>query len=223
MDSNVFSLLICLLILCGVAALEYRSLKASVAAYAAQGFVLALTLACGAAVSSVSHLYVWAVTLVISKGLIIPWIMLQYAKATGGMEAAEPRLGRVSGAVLLALIVWYLGGAGLNWVMQGIPSAAVPGGLAAAAALIALALYGLFTHRDTFKVAVAVGLLENGAHLFLACLAYTLPELISIGVVADVILAIWLLLLVGRGAEQSTGQRTDAVLDQVGREEVGRP
>lgn len=225
MDNNAITLLALLLIVFGVAALEYRSLKASVISYALQGFAMAATLAVAAGLSGIPHLYAWAVTLVISKGLLIPWIMSRYAVATRGEEQAEPRLGRVCGAVLLAGAVWYAGITWMPWLMEGVPGAAtsVPGGLGAAAAIIALALYGIFTHRDTFKVAVAIALLENGAHLFLACVAFTLPELISIGVVADVILAVWLLLLVGREAEKATGERTDLVLDQVGRGEVSRP
>jgi|GEM_PF-2413375 len=225
MGNNAFTLLAILLILSGVAALEYRSLKASVVSYAVQGFAMAATLAAAAGVSGISHLYAWAITLVISKGLLIPWIMLRYARATRGEDLAEPRLGRFCGALLLAGAVWYAGITWMPWLLEGVPGAVstVPGGLAAAAAIIAMALYGVLTHRDTFKVAVAIALLENGAHLFLACTAFTMPELISIGVVADVILAVWLLLLVGREAEKTTGERTDLVLDQVGRGEVSQP
>ncbi|MFO7274397.1 MAG: hypothetical protein DIU55_005965 [Bacillota bacterium] len=222
---NTFTLLALLLLACGVGALEIRGLRGAVTAYAAQGFLLAGLLAAVASVGPVHHLFAWAVTLLISKGLIIPWIMYRYAATTGATDQeAEPRLGRALLTGLLSLAVWYVGRDGLPWLLEGVQGAAtaVPGGLGSAAAILVLALLGIITHRDTFKVAVAVGLLENGAHLFLACVAYTIPETISIAVVTDVILAVWLLLLVGREAERSTGVRTDTALDRVGREEVSR-
>lgn len=226
MMENTFTLLALLLLAFGVAALEARVLKAAVYSYAAQGVLLAGLLASAASTGSVHALYGWAVTILISKGLIIPWLLQRYASATAAEEQeASAAPSRTGAALVLALVVWYIGRQGLPWLLEGIPGAAttIPGGLGAAAGVMALGLYGVIAHRDTFKVAVGICLLENGAHLFLASIAHTVPELISIGVVTDVILAVWLLLLVGREAEKATGRRTDTALDQVGREEVSRP
>jgi hydrogenase-4 component E len=57
-----------------------------------------------------------------------------------------------------------------------------------------IGLYGILTRRDAIKVAIGLCLMENGAHLSLVSLAPGVRETVLIGIVTDVVIAVWILL-----------------------------
>jgi len=199
-----------------VAVAECRQVTRAVWIYAAQGCLVALLLVLGAAASGLHGLVGSAVTILVAKAVILPLLVMRYARLTGSAEVAPPAQGYLwAGAAALA---GFLAGLyGLPLLLAGVPGAAahVPYGLAGGLGLAAVSLWTILAHRDMLKVVLGVCLLENGAHLLMAAIAPTIPELVAVGVVLDVIVAVWLLLLVGRRAEEATGVRDDGRLDHL--------
>ncbi|HEY3364094.1 MAG TPA: hypothetical protein VGK74_03430 [Symbiobacteriaceae bacterium] len=207
-----------ILLFTSILAAEIRLLKWSVTAYAVQGLVLAGVLAGAGWMSENEALFSWATTVLISKGIILPWLLSRYAGRTAGAEEPGPAFG--PGMFLASLIAvggFAAGERFVPWALAEVPGAAIgiPAGAGAAVGIMAVALWTLLTHRDTLKVVIGICLLENGVHLLLASVASSIPETAGIGIVTDVVLSIWLLLLVGRQAESAAGTRTDSVLDQL--------
>jgi hydrogenase-4 component E len=192
-------------------------LPRAVQAYWIQGLLLAAYLALAGLVSGQHALYGAALTFLAGKGIILPWLLLRFARRTSAQSPAE---GSALGAAVAGVVGFTLGQFGLGELLRPIPGAAgldpvLPFGLGAGLCLVVAALWVILAHRDTFKVTLGVCLLENGAHLLLAAFAWSIPELLSGGVILDVILAVWLLLYVGRRAEEATGVRSDAALDRL--------
>jgi len=79
--------------------------------------------------------------------------------------------------------------------------------VAVALTLVAVGIYAIVTRRDALKVVLGVCLMENGAHLSLVSLATSMQETVLIGVVTDVVLAVFLLLVMIRGIEERLGSR----------------
>lgn len=195
---------------------ECRQLRRAVRLFAAQGVGIALLLAMGSAASGIHELLGSAATVLVAQAVVLPLLVMRYARQGAPADQAAPAHGYLwAGA--LALLGFLAGEFGLPALLAGIPGAAanVPHGLGGGAALVAAALWTILAHRDTLKVVLGVCVLENGVHLLMAAIAPTLPELAGIGAVLDVILAVWLLLVVGRRAEEATGARDDGLLDSL--------
>lgn len=203
------------LLVTAVLAAEMQQLKRAVTAYTVQGLVLAGLLALSGWLAHDHALYGFAMTVGISKGVILPYLLFRYAGVT--KDSGTPLRVGVVAAAAIAILAFAGGEWFVPWVLAEVPGAEqlVPLGSGTAAAVIAVALWTLLVHRDTLKVIVGICLLENGVHLLLATIAASIPEAASIGVVIDVILSIWLLLLVGRQAESATGSRLDTTLDEL--------
>lgn len=208
MGNPLFLIFVVPLLVAGVLVAEWRRPERAVYAYGAQGLVLALYLAIAAAVGNERHLYGWAATILAAKGILLPYLAWRYARGAAA-EGTRPAAS-IIGAALAGLTGFALG----HSLPLGLEQA-VPFGLGAGLGIVAIASWAVLTHRDTLKVALGICLLENGVHLLLATVAWTIPEIVSIGMVIDVILAIWLLFFVGRRAEEATGARTDAILNEL--------
>jgi len=200
----------------GVAVAEFRQVTRAVWIYAAQGCLVALMLLLGAAASGLHGLIGSAVTILAAKAVVLTLLVMRYARLGAPAEQEAPARGYLW-AGLIALLGLLAGQYALPTLLAGVPGAVahVPYGLAGGVALLAVALWTILAHRDMLKVVLGVCLMENGAHLLMAAIAPTIPELVSIGVVLDVILAVWLLLVVGRRAEEVTGARDDGQLDEL--------
>lgn len=179
-------------------AVELRDLQKAVRAYLAQALLLVLIIAVYAWSLPNHELYLWCLTLLVSKGIIIPYLLIRYIKSVNRQEV-EPAVGFLpSLAIGLGLItVFYW----LTHHFYGLlaPSAAVSGepfrtNLAVAATILCLGLYALLTRRDAVKAVIGLCLLENGVHMSLVSLAPTIPETAMIGVATDVVVSVWMLL-----------------------------
>jgi len=206
-----------LLLATAVVAAGRTVLIRAVQAYLINGFLLAGYLALAGALSGHHGLYGAALTVLAGKGIILPWLLLRFARRTGDHSPEE---GSAIGTGAAGVIGFTIGQFGLGALLRSVPGAAgldpvVPFGLGAGLGLVLAALWVILAHRDTFKVALGVCLLENGAHLLLAAFAWSIPEILNAGAIVDVIIAVWLLLYVGRRAEEATGVRSDAALDRL--------
>jgi len=199
-----------------VAVSESAQVARAVLLYAAQGALIALLLVLGAQVSGIHGLIGSAVTVLVAQAVILPLLVMRYARQGAPAEQQPPRMGYLwAGALTLAGFV--AGEFLFPVLLEGIPGATahVPHGLAGGVALVVASLWTILGHRDMLKVVLGVCVLENGVHLLMAAIAPTVPELAAVGATLAVIVAVWLLLLVGRRAEEATGARDDGLLDRL--------
>jgi hydrogenase-4 component E len=68
-----------------------------------------------------------------------------------------------------------------------------------------LGLFCILVRRDAIKTVHGLCILENGIHLSLVSLAPTLTETVLIGMVTDVVIAVYLLLYVIHGVYEKFG------------------
>jgi hydrogenase-4 component E len=201
------------LVLTSLLTIESRNLATASRAYLAQALLLVVILAVYAVVLPNHELFLWCVTILISKGIIIPWLLRRYGRQVC-QEEAKPLIGLWPSVIIalgLAILFFWLTHSHYSFI---IPSDAVAGepyrtNLAVAATVLCLGLYALLTRRDAVKAVIAMCLMENGVHLALMSLAPTVPETAMIGVATDVVISIWMLLYIIAGIYRNT-KSTDA-------------
>jgi hydrogenase-4 component E len=77
--------------------------------------------------------------------------------------------------------------------------------LAVSLSIFFMGLYCILVRRDAIKTVHGLLILENGVHLSLVTLAPALRETALIGIVTDVVIAVWILLYVIYGIYQKFG------------------
>ncbi|MGE5675352.1 MAG: hypothetical protein ACM3XM_15995, partial [Mycobacterium leprae] len=162
------------LLVTAVLAAEIRLLRWATWAYCVQGWLMATFVAALGFTLQNHALYLWAGMVIVSKGLILPWLLTRYRAGTAQREVGGQAFGpSVLAAALLALLAFagaerFGGGLGVTPALPVVPGVAV--------GILAVALWTLLAHRDILKVVIGVCLLENGAHLLLVGMAPGLPE-----------------------------------------------
>lgn len=197
------------LVVTSLLTIESRNLVTSSRAYLAQALLLVVILAVYAIALPNHELFLWCATILVSKGIIIPYLLRRYGRQVSQQEA-PPLIGLwPSVIVALGLVVLFF------WLTHSnygfiVPSPAVAGepyrtNLAVAATVLFLGLYALLTRRDAVKAVIALCLMENGVHLALMSLAPTIPETAMIGVATDVVISVWMLLYIITGIYSKSG------------------
>jgi len=201
------------LVLTSLLTVEARNLVTASRAYLAQALLLVVILAVYAIALPNHELFLWCVTILISKGIIIPYLLRRYGRQVSRQEAA-PLIGfwpSLMAALGLIMVFFWLTHSNYGFI---VPSDAVAGepyrtNLAVAATVLFLGLYALLTRRDAIKAVIALCLMENGVHLALMSLAPTIPETAMIGVATDVVISVWMLLYIIAGIYRNNAS-TDA-------------
>jgi hydrogenase-4 component E len=190
-------------------AVESRSLKRAIGAYTAQALVMVAVIVCFA----VRHpgLWPWAATALVTKVGLVSWMLSRAARLGEDREVA-PYVGTLVSAVLIAAIalVGYRLVHAYAWLLAPTPLAEQEPyrtNVAVALTLLFIGGYAVLTRRDAIKVVIGVCLIENGAHLSLVSLANGMRETVLIGIVTDVVLAVFLLLHLIHGIEVQLGSR----------------
>jgi hydrogenase-4 component E len=195
-------------------AVESRSLKRAIGAYLAQALVMVAIIACFATWHP--GLWPWAATALVTKVGLVSWLLHRSLKA-GTDREVTPYVGTLASAVLitaLALIGYRLVHT-YAWLLAPTPLAEQEPyrtNVAVALTLLFVGGYAVLTRRDAIKVVIGVCMIENGAHLSLVSLANQMRETVLIGIVTDVVLAVFLLLHLIHGIEQQFGSRDTARL-----------
>jgi hydrogenase-4 component E len=205
------------LLLTSFVAVESRVLRRALAAYVAQAAVMVAIIAAFA--TRHPDLWLWAATAFVTKLALISWL-LHRAVQTGDGHEVEPFVGPVPSAALvgvLALAVWSLVHRHVAFLAPTPLAEQEPyrTNVAVALTLLFVGLYAVLTRRDALKVVIGVCLIENGAHLSLVSLATGMRETVLIGVVTDVVLAVFLLLHLVAGLEARLGTRDTARLREL--------
>lgn len=197
------------MILTSFVAVGARSMRRAIQAYMAQALLMVAVIAAFATVHTA--LVVWAATAFVTKFAIISWL-LRRALAGGDDREVEPLVGPVASAAVvgvLAVASYQLVHHHVSFLAPTPAAELEPyrTNVAVALTLVALGLYAIVTRRDALKVVIGVCLIENGAHLSLVTLATTMHETVLIGVVTDVVVAVFLLLYLIHGIVERTGSR----------------
>jgi hydrogenase-4 component E len=212
MDSGFRTLALTLLVT-SFLAVESRNLKSAVLAYMAQALVMVAVIACFA--TRHPTLWVWVVTAFVTKFALISWLLHREVSA-GDEHEVPPWLGPWASALLIGGLA--LAGYSLVHAQAPLLAPTLAGqepyrtNVAVALTLLIVGLYAVLTRRDGFKVVIGVCLMENGAHLSLVSLAPGMHETVLIGIVTDVVVAVFLLLHLVHGVEQQLGSRDTSQL-----------
>ncbi|MBM3235222.1 hypothetical protein FJZ31_02865 [Candidatus Poribacteria bacterium] len=202
-------------------AAELRNLRASVIAIATQSFFLTLILFTFAQLGPNPTLYWWGATALITKVIIIPYLLWIYVRKLPVSEV-KPYLGTVLSIILLLIIVvafYSYIHANVEFIAPTLEASIEPArtNLALSLTICALGVYVLLIRRDAIKVVIGLILLENGVHLSLVTLVPTLPETTLIGVVTNVIITVWLLLYLSGRVFAALGTMDTSSLSQLKR------
>ena len=202
-------------------AAELRDLKLSVVAITIQSLFLAGILVTFANIADNPSLYWWSLTALITKVIIIPYLLWLYIRQLPTAET-RPWLGTVpSVAVMFILVVIFYGffHTNVEFLAPTMQAAVEPArsNLALALTICVLGLWVLLVRRDAAKVVIGLVLLENGVHLSLVTLAPTLPETTIIGIVTNVIITVWILLYLAGRIFRALGTTDTAILSELKR------
>lgn len=197
-------LLVLLVALAGPAVAFAPRLRTGVLLYAGQGVLLAAALLAGGLPAA-------GVALTLTgRGMLLPWLIWRLTPGEAGTRpAAIPTGALVAGTAAFALLQAFG-----PWLLEGLHSA-LPLAVPAAAGLMTMALWLTAAERDTLRTVLSLCLLENGVHLALAALAPHLPLSAEAGLLAVLVLAVWLLLVAARQAEVASGSRDPAGLTRL--------
>lgn len=164
--------------------------------YALQSLVLVLIFVALANLLQAHELYLWSLTALVTKVILVPTIMyrafrrLDDPKADGGIVSPVT-------IVLLAVLIVVLSYFVVAPVQLPMVSALKPA-LAVSLGHFLIGLLCIVTQRNILKQVFGYCLMENGAHLTLALLANRAPELVEIGIATDAIFAVVVMALMAR-------------------------
>jgi hydrogenase-4 component E len=198
-----------LMIVTSFVAVEWRHLSAAAYTYQVQSVLIVLIFAFYAHSLHNPALYEWAATALVSKAILVPWLLRRYVVKIHPVEV-EPIFdtitSQVVGFALASFAFWWVFTHHAQLVV--LPSMAGEPfrmNLAVAAVILVISFYALLTRRDAFKVVIGLCLLENAVHLSLVSLVPSIPETAMIGVVTDVVVSVWLLLYIVADIHRTTG------------------
>ena len=197
MGDLITTLMVCHFI-ASVGAAEIRNLKTSTIFLMLQSLLLSLIIAAFAGRSQNYSLYWWVALTVVTKVIIIPWLLWIHIKKTQVMEI-KPLVSFVVSFIVLAifLVAFYqMIHTYASFVAPTAAAAAEPArsALALSFTIFVLGLYVLVIHRDAVKIIIGLHLIENGVHLALVTLVPHLPVTTILGIVSNVVVAAVMLL-----------------------------
>lgn len=183
------------LILTSFAAVELRNLRGALWAYMLQALLLVAIIFVFATIHP--PLFIWGITALLTKFAIISWLLGQSIHQ--GEPQEYPPLIELLPSVfiigLLALATYRLTHTYTTFLAPTKLATQEPfrTNIAVSLTVFLIGLYGILTRRDAIKVVIGLCLMENGAHLSLVSLAPGVRETVLIGIVTDVVIAVWLL------------------------------
>ncbi|MCB5301471.1 MULTISPECIES: hydrogenase 4 membrane subunit [Yersinia] len=164
--------------------------------YALQSLVLVLIFLVLAETLNAHELYLWSLTAFITKVVLVPWIMYRAFRQMEDPKANGGVIGTAS-LIFIAAIIILLSYFVVEPVQLPMVSALKPA-LAVSLGHFLIGLLCIVTQRNILKNIFGYCLMENGAHLMLALLAFRAPELVEIGIATDAIFAVVVMTLMAR-------------------------
>ncbi len=164
--------------------------------YALQSLVLVLIFLVLAKTLHAHELYMWSLTAFITKVVLVPWIMYRAFRQMEDPKANGGVIGTAS-LIFIAAIIILLSYFVVEPVQLPMVSALKPA-LAVSLGHFLIGLLCIVTQRNILKNIFGYCLMENGAHLMLALLAFRAPELVEIGIATDAIFAVIVMTFMAR-------------------------
>ena len=184
-----------LLIITSLLVIETKKARWSAIFYSLQSLVLVLIFLSLAVLMQANQLYLWAASAFVTKAVLVPLILY---RALSRVEEADMPKNAMSPVV--AILIAAASVAVSFFVVDQIQIAAVAPFKPALAISIAHFFFGvlcILTQRNIYKQILGVCLMENGAHLTLALLAYNAPELVEVGIATDALFAVLIMVTLG--------------------------
>ncbi len=200
---NLVNTLAVLLIITSLLVVESRKPQLSAKLYSLQSLVLVLIFLSLAVFMDAAPLYIWAVTSLLTKVILVPWILMRTLRRVGDTEEAGTLLSPAATLVIAAIFV------GLSFfIVTPFHTEAIiklKPALAVSIAHFLLGLLCILTRRNAVKQILGYCLMENGSHLTLAFMAYNAPETVEIGIITDAIFAVLIMCVITKGLFRVTG------------------
>ncbi|MCH1925120.1 hydrogenase 4 membrane subunit [Shewanella sp. C32] len=185
-----------LMIVTSMMVIAARKPTVSAGLYALQSLVLVGIFLSLASLFDAHELYMWSISSFITKVVLVPLIMYRAFR-----KMADPNAdgGVISTALLMMIaaaivLVSYFATAPVALPML----ADLKPVLAVSLGHFLIGLLCIVSQRNILKQVFGYCLMENGAHLTLALLAYKAPELVEIGIATDAIFAVVIMALMAR-------------------------
>ncbi|WP_145492958.1 hydrogenase 4 membrane subunit [Yersinia aleksiciae] len=195
-NSLVVNNLAGLLIITSLLVIIVKKPATSALFYALQSLVLVLIFLVLAETLNAHELYLWSLTAFITKVVLVPWIMYRAFRQMEDPKANGGVIGTAS-LIFIAAIIILLSYFVVEPVQLPMVSALKPA-LAVSLGHFLIGLLCIVTQRNILKNIFGYCLMENGAHLMLALLAFRAPELVEIGIATDAIFAVVVMTLMAR-------------------------
>ncbi|QZN97158.1 hydrogenase 4 membrane subunit [Symbiopectobacterium purcellii] len=164
--------------------------------YALQSLVLVLIFVALANLLQAHELYLWSLTALVTKVILVPAIMYRAFRRLDDPSADGGIISPVA-ILLLAVLIVVLSYFVVAPVQLPMVSTLKPA-LAVSLGHFMIGLLCIVTQRNILKQVFGYCLMENGAHLTLALLAHRAPELVEIGIATDAIFAVIVMALMAR-------------------------
>jgi hydrogenase-4 component E len=195
------------LVITTMAVIEFRNLRYSAYAYCLQALIMCGIFLLFARVNP--NLYYWLLVAVVTKVILIPFFLLRYIKKTTE-EEVRPSVGYFPSMIIACVIMilfYNLTHRYAGFIAPNPEASLEPfrTNLAVSLTIFALGLYCILIRRDAIKTVHGLCVLENGVHLSLVSLAPALAETALVGVVSDVVIAVYLLLFIIHGIYEKFG------------------
>lgn len=194
---NLVNTLAVLLIITSLLVVEARKPQLSAKLYSLQSLVLVLIFLSLAIFMEATPLYIWAATSLLTKVILVPWIMLRTLRKVG--DAAEEPEALLSPAATLIIAALFVGLSFL--IVTPFHAEAIiklKPALAVSIAHFLLGLLCILTRRNAVKQILGYCLMENGSHLTLAFMAYNAPETVEIGIITDAVFAVVIMCVIAK-------------------------
>lgn len=197
------------ILLTAVAMNALRRLESCVRAYTLNSWLLAVLIASVAVIVGEPHLYVASFTTLVSKGIIIPFIIMRLVKKMKVSREIEPYISNalsltVSG--LLVVIVYASLRRGI--FVTGFSQDALQISLA----VILIGLFIMITRRKAVTQVIGLLFMENGLFLAGFSLTFGFPTIIELGILFDLLMGI---IIIGIFAVQIRKVFASADLDRL--------
>ncbi|SQI43977.1 Hydrogenase-4 component E [Leminorella richardii] len=164
--------------------------------YALQSLILVLIFIALAYTMKAEELFWWSGTAFITKVLLVPWIMYKALGKLQDPRADTPVIG-LGWLILIAAVIIVLSYLVVDSVHLPVVEGLKPA-LSVSLSHFFLGLLCIVSQRNILKQIFGYCLMENGAHLTLALMAYKAPELVEVGIATDAIFAVIIMSFMAR-------------------------
>lgn len=191
---NLVNALAVVLIVTSLMVVEARNPRFSAQLYSIQSFVLVLIFFSLAVFMKAEPLYIWSVTALVTKVILVPLIVIRALKRVGNPSEPGTSLNPVVSLFIAAVFVGLAFLIVTPFHMQAVIK--LKPALAVSIAHFMLGLLCILTQRNALRQILGYCLMENGAHLTLAFMAFNAPETVEIGILTDAIFAVLIMSLI---------------------------